>query len=336
VVANLASTSANSGDAKGDTYSSVENLTGSVFADTLTGNSSANILEGGLGADRLIGGSGTDTATYANATSGVKADLNAGAGYIGEANGDTFNSIENLTGSDFADQLLGNGSENILTGGQGDDVLDGRGDEDDLIGGAGNDTLIGGSDNDLLDGGAGIDTASYATAASAVVADLTTTSGSKGDASGDKFVGIENMIGSAYADTLKGDAGANIIDGGQGADRLYGRAGLDTLIGGGGADTFVFDSAFGASNIDRIADFSVADDTIHVDNAVFKTLNGGALSQGAFYAGTAAHDADDRIVYDARTGALFYDADGNGGGAAVQFATVSPGLALTQADFYVV
>jgi serralysin len=108
------------------------------------------------------------------------------------------------------------------------------------------------------------------------------------------------------------------------------------LFGGAGADTFVFDSAFGASNVDRIADFSVADDTIHLDDAVFRGVKTGQLSQAAFYAGAAAHDADDRIIYNANTGALSYDADGNGSGAAVQFATVSTGLGLTSADFYVV
>jgi serralysin len=336
VVANLSSASANTGDAKGDTYSSVENMVGSAFADTLTGNGSANVLEGGAGGDRLVGGSGRDTASYSGALSGVKADLNTGAGYTGDAFGDTFSSIENLTGSAYADQLFGNGSENVLIGGSGNDILDGRGDDDDLFGGDGNDTLIGGAGEDVLNGGAGIDTASYATATSYVVADLTTTSGSRGDADDDEFVSVENMIGSAYGDTLKGDAGANVIDGGEGADRLYGRGGQDTLIGGAGADTFVFDSALGASNVDRIADFKVVDDTIQLDDAVFKGVKTGQLSQAAFYAGSAAHDADDRIIYNANTGALSYDADGNGSGAAVQFATLNPGLSLTSADFYVV
>ena len=49
---------------------------------------------------------------------------------------------------------------------------------------------------------------------------------------------------------------------------------------------------------------------------------------------TAAADADDRIIYDPTTGALYYDPDGNGGGAAVQFATLAPGLALENDNFF--
>ena len=62
----------------------------------------------------------------------------------------------------------------------------------------------------------------------------------------------------------------------------------------------------------------------------------GALGANAFHTGSAAHDADDRIIYDSATGQLFFDADGSGGGAAVQFATLSPGLGLTASDFQVI
>ena len=62
----------------------------------------------------------------------------------------------------------------------------------------------------------------------------------------------------------------------------------------------------------------------------------GALNPNAFATGSAAADADDRIVYNNATGQLFYDADGNGGIAAVQFATLATGLALTASDFQVI
>ena len=77
-------------------------------------------------------------------------------------------------------------------------------------------------------------------------------------------------------------------------------------------------------------------DKIYLDNAVFGVLADGALAAGAFRSGTAAADADDRIIYNSATGALFYDADGNGAGAAVQFATLSTGLALSASDFLVI
>jgi len=104
----------------------------------------------------------------------------------------------------------------------------------------------------------------------------------------------------------------------------------------GGTDTFAFTTALGATNVDRIADFNVVDDTIALDDAVFTGLATGALAAGAFVNGTAAADADDRIVYNSATGQILFDADGNGAGAAVLFATVSAGTVLTASDFTVI
>jgi len=69
---------------------------------------------------------------------------------------------------------------------------------------------------------------------------------------------------------------------------------------------------------------------------VFSALPGGSLDPNAFVIAASAQDASDRIIYNSATGATFYDSDGNGAGAAVQFATLSPGLALTAQDFLVV
>lgn len=141
---------------------------------------------------------------------------------------------------------------------------------------------------------------------------------------------------------VSGGLGADTINGGDGADTLYGRNGVDTLDGGLGndtlsggneADTFVFSTALGAGNVDVIQFYSVADDTIQLDVDVFTTIGLGTLAANAFVIGVAAADSDDRIIYNPATGALYYDADGNGGGAAVQFATLGTGLALTAADF---
>lgn len=128
--------------------------------------------------------------------------------------------------------------------------------------------------------------------------------------------------------------GSDTFNGDDNPDRIFGYAGNDTIVGGGGADAFVFTTAPGVGNVDVVSDFSVVDDTIWLDGATFG-LSAGTLSAGAFHIGAAASDAGHRIVYDSATGALYHDADGNGAGAAVQFATLTAGLALTSDDFLV-
>jgi serralysin len=136
-----------------------------------------------------------------------------------------------------------------------------------------------------------------------------------------------NLFGNDFAQTIFGNFGNNTIEGKGGNDVLHGFAGFDT---------FVFTGALGAGNVDTIADYSVADDTIVLDDATFTGLALGTLSANAFVTGTQAQDADDRIIYDPTTGALYFDADGNGSGAAVQFASVSTGLAMTNSEFVVI
>ena len=143
VVASLLTPASNTNDAAGDTYSAIENLTGSDFADKLTGNAANNTLKGGGGVDtltggagndtlnggasgdKLIGGTGVDTATYVNATTGVTASLTNASINTNEAKGDTYSGIENLFGSAFGDKLTGNTGENKLTGYKGNDTLTG-------------------------------------------------------------------------------------------------------------------------------------------------------------------------------------------------------------------
>lgn len=134
-----------------------------------------------------------------------------------------------------------------------------------------------------------------------------------------------NLTGNEIGQKIIGNAGNNIIDG---------KGGNDVLTGGAGMDKFAFTSALGV-NIDKITDFSVVNDTITLDDAVFNGLAIGNLQTGAFNNGAAATQADDRIIYDPATGKLYFDADGVGGAAAVQFATIGTGLAITAADFLV-
>jgi Ca2+-binding RTX toxin-like protein len=155
------------------------------------------------------------------------------------------------------------------------------------------------------------------------------------------IVNVENLYGSAYNDILKGSSVNNALYGNNGNDTIYGADGNDLLNGGQGLDTFVFDTALNAStNKDTILDFTAVDDTIQLENAIFTTLTAtGTLNAANFVANTTgtAVDSNDYILYNTTTGALYYDADGSGSGAAVQFAVLgtSSHPTLSNADFVV-
>jgi Ca2+-binding RTX toxin-like protein len=172
------------------------------------------------------------------------------------------------------------------------------------VGTPGNDTMIGLAGNDALSGGAGNDA----------------------------------LSGLSGNDVLSGNAGNDVLNGGEGNDTLGGGAGRDVLTGGAGHDVFVFDTRPGGkAALDRIIDFNVADDTIHLAKSAFgKIAKKGALSPSAFWSGHDAKDAGDRIGYDKKTGALYYDSDGNGVHKAVQIAKLSPKLKISAHDFFIV
>jgi serralysin len=234
----------------------------------------------------------------------------------------------------------------LLWGGAGDDVLDGMGGADTLNGEGGNDTYYIDVAGDVVweAVGAGIDTVissvnNYSLRnnfENLVLAGSTANGG--GNALDNIVTGnaTNNVIwGGGGSDALNGLDGSDQLSGEAGNDRLDGGLGADQLFGGADADTYVFSSSIGSGNIDVIFGFSSADDTIELDLDVFTSLNAGTLDAGAFRIGSAAGDADDRIIYDSATGALYYDADGNGAGAAIQFATLATGLSLTNNDFIV-
>jgi Ca2+-binding RTX toxin-like protein len=144
---------------------------------------------------------------------------------------------------------------------------------------------------------------------------------------------------------LTGGRGNDRLIGGEGKDTLYGKAGNDVLRGGENADAFVFDTKPNKkTNVDRIMDFDTKWDTICLENKIFKALGKkgtltkpATLAKEAFWKGAAAQDADDRVIYDPKNGALFYDADGTGAGAAVKIAVLAKGLkALSYRDLWVV
>ena len=85
-----------------------------------------------------------------------------------------------------------------------------------------------------------------------------------------------------------------------------------------------------------IEDYTVAQDTMRLENLFFTGLSNGTLAAAAFRVGTTAIDASDRIIYNDDTGALFFDRDGTGAAAKVQFAEVDAGLAMSNQEFLIV
>jgi Ca2+-binding RTX toxin-like protein len=216
-------------------------LYGHAGDDTLEGGGGSDVLEGGLGDDILWGSyyydaGATDTASYAGASGGVTVSLLiAGPQNTVSAGTDTLFEIDDLLGSAFDDVLTGDDNPNTLEGGDGDDELYGEG---------GNDQLRGGRGSDLLYGGGGIDTVLY-DRSGAVNVNLTTGIAITGDGT-DTLDGIENVVGSDYADTITGDGADNLLQGGGGDDTLRGGLGDDTLDGGEGFDTASWFEAPGA------------------------------------------------------------------------------------------
>ena len=245
VTVNLATGTVSGGDAEGDRISGVEHVVGSGYGDRLTGDGGGNRLEGGggddsveggagndtliggEGADTLDGGAGEDVIDYGASASGVTVNLATGTVSGGDAEGDRIGGVEHVVGSGYGDRLTGDAGGNRLEGGGGDDSVEG---------GAGNDTLIGGEGADTLDGGAGEDVVDYGASASGVTVNLYTGTGSGGHAEGDRFSGVEHVVGSGYGDRLTGDGGGNVLEGGVANDTLIGAEGADTLDGGAGED----------------------------------------------------------------------------------------------------
>jgi Ca2+-binding RTX toxin-like protein len=145
------------------------------------------------------------------------------------------------------------------------------------------------------------------------------------------------LTGNSGNNSLSGGLANDTLIGGLGNDFLNGGVGKDVLTGGGGTDSFVFNTALSATNIDRITDFARGSDKLLLDNAIFSAIAGVSLTAAGFAANAAgaATTAAHRIIYETDTGKLFYDSNGSAAGGNVQFATLTPGLALSHTDFSV-
>ncbi|MFC4172118.1 calcium-binding protein [Microvirga sp. GCM10011540] len=287
--------------------SALANIENIVFTGTgpvnITGTAEGNALNGGAGGDGIDGGGGNDVISGNDGNDSLY-------GGTGE---------DVLSGGSGFDYLRGDAGNDTLDGGADNDFLDGGVGFDFLVGNVGDDTLNGGADNDVLDGGLGSDN---------LIGDL----------------GDDALFGGDDNDILIGGVGNDRLDGGAGNDKLYGKEGKDFLVGGSGRDIFVFDTRPNKrTNLDKVDDFNVRDDSIYLENKYFKKLGKkgseskpAKLKRDFFKVGTKALDKNDHLVYNKKKGILYYDADGSGRSKAVEIAKLDKNLKMSYKDFFVI
>lgn len=249
-----------------DGFGGDDSLSGGLGNDVLNGGDGNDTLAGGAGEDAHLGGNGIDTVTYAAAASGIAFDLDQPAGtYIGDALGDTFESIEVYVGSAFADtmHLIGQGA--TIYGGGGDDLLNiWSGPAVIFYGEAGNDTLWGDYGEDLLDGGTGDDTI-------------------------DGYGGNDTIVGGEGNDTLRGGSGDDILSGGLGGDAFDGGDGIDTVSYANAASAIAFDMNQSSSSfLGEAANDTFQSIEIFVGSAHSDTMH--LVGQGGTVYGGAGND----------------------------------------------
>jgi Ca2+-binding RTX toxin-like protein len=291
---------------------------GTIYASmiAISVGSNLTVINSGLietGHGRLPLGMGQFLNAGVATGTGTTTIFNSGSIAAGRADGFSVfgfgTAVDNVTntGTLIGKVSLGGGSDTLNTAsGRVSGVIDMGAGADKVFGTAFGDTVLGGSGNDILIGNAGSD----------------------------------QLRGDAGVDTLNGGLGNDILSGGSESDTLIGGAGIDTLTGSAGSDFFVFNAGVVATNRDLITDFANItgnNDTFRLENAVMPKVGApGALNPALFRAGSAALDANDFIVYNKTTGALFYDFNGNAAGGAVQLATLTNKPTLFASDFVVI
>ena len=152
----------------------------------------------------------------------------------------------------------------------------------------------------------------------------------------DGKAGNDVISGGKGNDYINGGKGNDIINGDGGADLLNGGGGKDTLTGGKGKDTFFFSANLKKGNVGTITDFKKGQDTIQLDSSTFKGLGyGKKLSKDAFVLKNKYDGEEKAIIYDKKSGKLFYEGTGGNLKDAVLFAKVKSGLNLDNGDFWV-
>jgi RTX calcium-binding nonapeptide repeat (4 copies) len=236
-----------------------DSIYGGDGVDTLDGGRGDDVIYGGLGSDSIIGGAGgddivgeagTDLVSFRKSTAGVNVNFATGEGIGGEADGDTYETVESFGGSNFADVFIG---ANVATS-----RIDGYNGDDNLTGGSGADVFFGGAGADTINGLGGIDRAFYS-ASTAINVNLLTNINTGGEAQDDSLTNIEEISGSAFADSIIGNTLVNRLFGQAGGDHLDGGTGADVLTGGTGSDSFAFNfgqSGTTATTLDYVTDYT--------------------------------------------------------------------------------
>lgn len=343
-----------------DTLLEVENLTGGAGDDRFTGNNAANrlsgsggndTLEGGGGNDTLDGGVGSNTAVFSGAMSAY--DITRSGGNATVTGADGTDTLRNIRFLKFTDQVhaLTNaapGSPTLSSSTVAENApissvaatLSATDADGDTVfytlvpGSSSAFTIVG---NSLVVTG-GIDF--EASRQHSVTIQAKDAYG--GVATTTVNLSVVNAVETTPF-TLRGTSAAESLAGEAGGDTLYGSLGNDVLTGGAGKDVFAFDTRLNKrTNVDQILDFNSSDDSIFLDNMFFTKLGSGTASNpkkfkaDMFVQNTKTQDAEDRIVYDKRSGKLYYDQDGTGAKAQIHIATLINKAVLKYSDLFVI
>jgi len=345
-------------------------VNGTASKDTITTKNGNDTISAGAGDDRITIGGGNDSVDAGAGNDTIKAGANAdtaanaklitgGAGsdritLTGLAASTIYGDGASDTGNDGKDTIRTGNGNNTIDGGGGNDVIGTGAGNDTIAGGTGDDTIAAGGGNNSVDAGAGNDVISAGALADTSNNTNQITGGAGIDKITIKGAAASTVYGDGTADTgddgkdtirtgngndhVDGGGGNDIIATGKGDDTLVGGTGKDKLSGGGGNDTFVFDTTpDSASNVDTITDFKTGD-SIELSRAIFAALAAGSLNTEDFVnkPGATASDPTDYILYDAKSGVLYYDADGSGANPAIAFAILTGHPAIAAGDIHIV
>ncbi len=301
-----------------DTFKGIESIRGSRFNDVFIGSEARDEFVGFRGRDVINGGADLDRVRYDNdhrngGQLGIIVDLETSfvngkvIGQIRDGFGqmDKVINIERVIGTRYDDVFVGSRAENEFYGGEGVDSFDGQGGVDSI--------RFSRQFTDAVQTGVNVDL-------SLLVGQII----NDGFGNTENAVRIEDVTGSANADTISGNAGKNFIQGAGGADVLAGK---------GGADYFYWDGDDQIGEGDVITDFAVSGvgqrDTLAFNVDDFE----GMTATLRFVNGAAATIAQGQFFFDAAVETLYWDSDGTGSNLAVAVVELDGVTSLTAANF---